>query len=654
MHHLLKMIRPALLLVAIFQYVAVSAQPAFTERADPRNPKKRLVELKPVVRRLPQTLNLRNILDEDQEKRPTLPHIPFETKNPRTGKTLNPDAEMKLKMPDGSERKTTVKEFFGQLNELEKKLNARGRSLRLPNTLSGLKRVPDMALYQQKPFASTGYSHGNFVIKPPTENKKSNTPGVMPQIGTGKAVTTNIGALTTINWAPLLYISESTSDHGTSEFPVVWAKNNLPNMGQKNFPMLVEAPNGLHNLVKKIVWQVSTAPFDQTLVLINVPGVVKSGTVDPVNWSNAVRGTDMLPKQKNSRYAPFSINMADVPYPPADNPSKYYVRAICYDQDGEVLKLCPQVLLVYGGIIPELAFEGTERNSVPNFEYAYPKSNDIPFGVYVRGTGLNTNRNYVNYIKQKKTVYTDFNIKANAALGIRYFNFLNLVNSSEPKSKELEVLKIDFNANAAANKSLSASAGITISGLNGLIPTIAYDFKAKTPSLDDISLDYTFSQKLDVDLLNTRFMIGPVPIKITAAISGDAGITMSGYFSPTKLTGQGEIKPYIHTSFLASGGVDAVIAYATLFAEVNPLLNLDLPLRFSSSYEKPIELQTSITGLQGRVYLKAGFFYPCPSLEKIAGWISGDEELPLCECAWEFNIFDFPSLFQYNNIYPKE
>src|ERR1044071_5605810 len=107
-------------------------------------------------------------------------------------------------------------------------------------------------------------------------------------------------------------------------------------------------------------------------------------------------------------------------------------------------------------------------------------------------------------------------------------------------------------------------------------------FTEKIPGTDNISLNYTVKQPLDVELLNTRFMIGPVPFKVTVGIGGEAGVELSGQVNTKTYDMTGTIRPYISSRFYASGGVDAIIAYATLNAEVDPLLSINMPVTFSS------------------------------------------------------------------------
>jgi hypothetical protein len=165
-----------------------------------------------------------------------------------------------------------------------------------------------------------------------------------------------------------------------------------------------------------------------------------------------------------------------------------------------------------------------------------------------------------------------------------------------------------------------------------------------------VSLNYKVSQSLDIDLVNMRFMIGPVPIAIKASLGGEAGLNIQGFADLIKQEVIGSISPYVSSRFGASGGVDAFIAYATLNAKLDPLLYIGLPMSFRSDSPDKVFMDGKLKGLYGTVYLKVGFYYPCPDLGKVVGWLTGDEEVPLCECNWEYNIFAFDGFeHDFNN-----
>ncbi|MCX6318756.1 MAG: hypothetical protein NTW29_15865 [Bacteroidetes bacterium] len=627
----------------------------YVEKPDPRNANRKIVEMTPVVQRLNLSNAYRNILEEDKSTRQPITFKAFDLKNPRTGKALNPEAKMTLKLPDGSTRQTTVKEFFSQVNELEKKLNERGRTLRDANSLRDLKPAIRQPVGNIAPSPSKymNYEVNKFKLNEKKENNGGNGTMFIPMTTTkpGFDAVTKFST----NWTAESFICEAYSDLGTPEFPANWVKMAISNQGRTKFPVTIAVPSFFTDQVKKIVWQISSIPFDNTLKSVSAPGLIKSIDHPTPTPGNAPRGWESMPEpiRKTISATRFYTTVIDfngiIPYP-AGEPEQYYIRAVMFNENNQAVRFVPYLSAIYGHskkvtfIIPS-----NINNNTPGFSYAFPEDKSIPFGVYIKGSGLNSVKSTENGTKGGQPYFAKlgYKIQGNAALGIRYFNFNHIIDDAAPLSNNFDLISAHFTAVAGAvtipntNKFENNGVSITINALEGKVPELKYVFEEMIPGTSSISLNKSFTQSLDVDLLNTRFMIGPVPIKIYAALKGEAGIKLSGKVDIKNLDAEGEIKPYISTRFLASGGVDAVIAYATLNAEVNPLLSLDMPLRFSSTSDKPLSFNTNISGLKGRVYLKAGFYYPCPSLEKIVGWLSGDEDLPLCECAWEYNIFDF-------------
>jgi hypothetical protein len=151
-------------------------------------------------------------------------------------------------------------------------------------------------------------------------------------------------------------------------------------------------------------------------------------------------------------------------------------------------------------------------------------------------------------------------------------------------------------------------------------------------------------------LFDDWFIIGVVPVHIKSGIKADIGLDINGTYNAFENKVSATFTPRVNSWFYAFGGVDAVLAYATLNAEVNPLLKVGLPMTINGSTGKAAEMKMTLDALKGKVFLKVGFFYPCPSVSKVVGWIVGDEDVPFCECNWIYNIFDWPGLHE---DYPK-
>ncbi len=637
------------LLLTLQQSLPAQAE-NYTERKDPANAKRTIVEFKPITRDLPTRMLTQNLLDNPNTQRAPITYVPFELKNPRNGKALNPSAALKITMPDGRTVNTTVKDFYDQVNAMEKALCAQGRSLRMANAFADfnpkLNPVPSDAV----PSLSPGYQTIRFSIAPQktASPRVPSTPPTNVQISSPTAA--QISTLSNFSWKTSLYVAASGSDHGTNEFPAEWSGVSLAQQGRSSFPFLIQVPDGMTKLVQKIGWMVSDTPFDDAAKAITIKVYKKQGTISPVNWNKSIKGTLNLPEHKNSSYAALYINFAEIEPLPTDKVKPFYVRAVLYNQSGEIIARTPQVVAMYGSVKQELKMPISQYSGTSDFNYGFPSNyENAAFGIYLKGTGFNSVQTRVIDVYSKKDFGTQgYALKGGATLGIKYYNFEHIVDSKQPINNDLVLLAINLDA-AAGNpampvygQQLKAGARLSLNVLNGLYQPY-YEFKTAVPGLPNtLSLDYTFKEKLDVEIFDYRFLIGPVPVRVYGGVKGEAGVVLNGFLHMGSFEASGKIDPYMKIALIAGGGVDAVIAYALVEAQIDPLLRVNLPVLFASQGANAPVVdfgQASIGGLGGKVYLKAGFYYPCPDLGKIVGFITGDEPLPLCECAWEYNIF---------------
>ncbi|MFQ3580384.1 hypothetical protein J8C06_00275 [Chloracidobacterium validum] len=573
--------------------------------------------------------------------------------NPTTGKALNPNAQITLPTPDGKGRVTTVKQYFDELNALEQALAARGRSLRQPNAFEGLKPNFNVALYQPSPALPPNFKA--ISLSRYQANQKSATTiwqvptTSLPNVSGG----INTQTLAVANWQPNLYIGETGSDEGTVEFPVTWVKVSLASKGRKVFPLLLEVPKGVEALISKVEWQVSNKPFDETAINYKPKDVLRSGQESPLKWGTSVRGIAPL-DYKGKVYEYFQVDLSTIEPEPVNQIKPYYIRVVCYGLDGAPMAQSNNALAAYGSVDKELNLVLTERNSVPTFQFAFPEGDKVPFSMFIRGNGLQSTRSWQQ--SKNKVTTLGYKVTANALLGLRYYNFLSIVNSSEPLSKELEVLRGDFSAILGTGTGLTGNNEPNGIRLKLIVLGIAADeikFEPETPGAKTIALNYDIYQSLSWPLADVRFFIGPVPVRVTATLGGSVGFKLYGQANLVNNELSGTINPFLNTRFDASGGVDAVIAYVTLQSEVNPLVRNDMLMNFSAVNKPVLHFSNNLSGLKGRVYLKVGFYHPCPpvkQVKKLVGFITGGEEVPLCECAWEYNIFQFDGFdktFQY-------
>lgn len=571
--------------------------------------------------------------------------------NPRTNKAINPNTKFKIKLPNDArnrlnsstqEKTFTAKDYFDQLNAFEEELSKRGMTLRDPNTFKNLrvepvnKVAPNSFPSLPKEFQTTKFEMYKPSPSSPFSVESLDQTIVAPSLNT-------LMKVSNLEWNTQIYVAETGESLGTNEFPAKWVIQSLGSKGRKKFPILVQVTKGYEKLVSRVRWQVSEKPFDGNEK--STPVLVANGEekMDASKWSTGVRGVDALPQEVKTSNV-FSVVYADLSkLPEPENQTKnFYARTVLLNAAGEITKVSNPVILTYGGITQKVYVPVTKYMNSPPINYTFPSDSKIPFGVFLKGEGLRAKKITIGSDNGIKPL--GYKVEADARAGLKYFNFLSLVNSSEPTSKELNIVKGSFkavsgNSTSSSNQNEPAGVSLSVEFLDGLVKE-SIPLTEKAPN-GGVSLSYKVKQTLDIDLLNIRFMIGPVPIAIKSKIGGEAGLELTGSADLVKQEIVGSLNPYISSRFEASGGVDAFIAYATLNAKVDPLLYFGMPMTFTSAGSGDISMEGKLKGLYGKVFLKVGFYYPCPDLGKVVGWLAGDEDVPLCECAWEYNIFDF-------------
>jgi hypothetical protein len=568
-------------------------QPTVVVKPNPQNPQVKIIEL-PADRRSVVTMrSQRNVLDSSEVKLTPIPFQRFEMVHPSTGKALNPNAELRLPAaePGGRQRVTTVKQFYDELNAFEQELAKRGRSLRQLDTFKGLKPK-----YNAQDTSATNVGQSPLTVTP-------------------------------FEVDTTLYVSANTPDEGNQEFPAKWVKQATKTMGNKKFAFLIETYKANTSLIKKVDWQLSTSSsFTKKW----------TGVAATTVWSLDHLGLGSL-KTKGNSYNSFVIDFGAIPdfYPDKNGPVNYFIRVIPYYADGTPMKPSTIAVAGYGAEAEfiEVASKITDKGE--NLYLDFPPDSISPFGVYMQGHGF-------TMVKAQKTTKTGmktlgFSAFAGAEIGLRYFNFLSLVDDKEPKNKKLDVLGLDFSAATGSE----AAAGAPPAKLTIKLLGESHDVPLESTPGGALSLGHTFKQPINKKVIDQWFSIGPVPIHIDAEVTGEVGVELKGTVDPKALQLNGSIHPYVHTAFAGRGGVDAVIAYAKLQAQFNPLFSADFYVDFNSNNSDLLTMTKDINYLKGNVSLVAGFYYPCPSLKKFVGFITGDEPLPLCEQKWEYQIFPF-------------
>lgn len=227
------------------------------------------------------------------------------------------------------------------------------------------------------------------------------------------------------------YVSGKIGQSGSSsEFPVSW-NSDTGECGSGNCDLLVQIPKDSEQKYGKIVWQVSNVPFETALNPLQAPNVIKVGIIK-ANWGYTDNSQAYKNGKGNFSYMQFGIDFST--FLPPNTKAKYYVRVVLTDQNNISPVTTPSIPLNV-----DLSPVGDGKLEIPQIQsssiYKQPNQDfpgdGSPFGFYF----------HKNALSASKTTFagktTGYKIDGGAELGVRYFNFENLINSDviRPESR---------------------------------------------------------------------------------------------------------------------------------------------------------------------------------------------------------------------------
>lgn len=615
---------------------------------------------------------------------------PFEMVNPRTRQPMNPAAQLRL--PNG--RVTTVGQFYAQLNQVEQDLNSRGFSVRqgtrwfgqgrgraIQYTSAGPSWANASAL-ATRPITVAGAARpGDIRIANRTQAinrvNVSNTGTRVTGAGSGNlgGIASSPGSAATMATfisvpvgTPLAWIGDRA--YGGGEFPIEWGYGGFGLVTYDSVPFIVEKQPG-SGLNPRITYQVATQHFYQagpqgnyigepTASNWKAPlGLVSTATVTPATWanhpSNLIFGVTNLPNRTSGgRYAGFRINFRQLePNKPADAVRTYYVRFVLTDAQGnQVAPPSAEIQVDFGGSgypPADFTIPSNWLSSSKPLDLDLP-GGSIPFGIFAKGSGARANTRLQGHSVLHQVDQLGFYGQADARFGVRYFNFLSLVDESAPRDKTLDLLAV--NVQARGGQDVPGQPGIHGS-MNVLGQVTPID--VSSPGADGF---YRYAdgdaETQDYPLFDQTITIGPVPVHVTAGLSGSIGVNVTSAVSAADGTGNLVATPYVNTVFTASAIVDYVVAWGGLEAEINPLFGSTLTLGAASvgSAPQPVQAYYETTALKGKVLFVVGFYYPCPDavVDALVGLVSGEPEIPLCTQEYNWPIFNMDGITDKHSL----
>jgi len=511
----------------------------------------------------------------------------------------------------GNQHSATGKEILDEVNQLEKALNTRGHSLRDKKPFDGL-------TFPLKLVAKNDLT--NCVIT----NNLVKTSGPKYQINSFSnpkkyTVVKNLVASTIY-----AYFGEVVTN--AAEFKIGWLNSSILFTRTGNDASakmgLVFQP-AMYAKVNKCVVDVSENAGGTTLFSTTIDIKKPDATFQPYNYSMSF-GEAVEPQYMSKDYTMRTYNLlfsneGNI-LPPATRYAKpYFVTLKFYDAAGNLLTTNQPNQLILNNQLPmplNIPVSGGKQYAGYNYEFLDPGLHC--FGFFSRSTGFSADYYSMDSGYDGKRKISS--VKANMEIGVKYYNWQRLIDNNAPITKDFVLFGYDINSEEKFYKG-DGLPGIRIPGGfkkedpdQGIVTLLGTSYNLNTTDKNN------FSEKISETIANVDFFIGPVPCNITVSVSGTVNINADyqrGNNSDIKTT----LTPHADITMHGSGGVDAKIMYAKVFADIN-LLSIDMAYALEVNNEDKnrnvkIDPQLKVGGLSGQVYFQAGFCIPIPLVDDI-------------------------------------
>lgn len=559
-----------------------------------------------------------NLLDRSDYKRSP---IAYKAIVPNPNKGYKADSLYTWTDPTGAKKSLLGKDIVAQVNEFEKELNKRGRSLRDKDAFSGLSlplnkvKKNDFSKVQIKNEITTKYSPINISSKNATAanisttgNKSLTKPNIILSDAEGQI------------FAYLGYVltgDEFRDGQLSNEYMPTITGSDI------KFDLMLAIPKSLQGKVKSCHLEVKKTAAGKTLLSTNL-NVQKPDRIIPqskyeLKFNNTVE-TYGAAKLADLNLYRISLNNSSKSIPkPTKTKDVYSIVLTFLDNTGKELKIIqPNSLTLNNQMPPPINVSTELRNAQNGYNFELLDPGLHAFGFYAKSGGILAN------VKKEPFGYNGLNVETSVStdfkIGAKYYNFERLLNSKAP-------LSIEYNLFAY---NLKSSRKYTYPDTENSVPK-SKGFVYGDPDFGTVSLlgetydlskteATVFEQSIEEELFNMRFAIGPVPCRFTASFKGKVGIKVEAGGSErgdllTSATPYGEIK--LH----GEGGVDAGIAWAMVNADV-VIIAIEYPskaeVKVESGEPKAItNSEIKVSGLGGKIYFKAGICLPVPFFDDI-------------------------------------
>lgn len=370
--------------------------------------------------------------------------------------------------------------------------------------------------------------------------------------------------------------------------------------------------------VKQLIWQVTNQTNFANTNADKPLGLVKTGTIAvPALKPTIPHETRYGGIAGELDYWDFSLDMkATVPEPQLDQKVDYFVRVIPVLTDGTKLPPSAEAIVTYHNNNKE--YDVQSVNAEGGYKFNLPNAENTPFGVYANSEGLRTTKS--ERVTRQGNVPIGYSARANAVLGFRHYNMANII-GQQPVSLPKEVLNLDFRAVAGiatGQNQENEEQGARLIVNSFLMP------KAETiwltpqgPALGNgqYSLNYDLSQEIGFTVFDTVVPIGPVPLRITAEVTGSYGAHIYGTLDAVNMNINGSIVPFVRVGM--KGRAEATILVAAAGAELAvDIFNADAVFAYEGGAKGKLDVSGNLSALKGKLYLYVKFYYPCLDWEE--------------------------------------
>ena len=549
--------------------------------------------------------------------------------------TVTPDAAKKgFKMdsiytwtaPDGKVKTASGEEILKQVNEMEKELNFRGRTLRKRNAFSALSyklvnqsavlKVPKSVAKISKDAALNIGTGKKFSQIPIIKTKHNKLPDVSNLFKT--VIGGDVG----------VYFGRITSNVGEFQGSISTSGSIDNTKCNKQCPLditlsldakMIQSLN-ISNCILEISDNPNRKPNDNDATLATGNFNFKKPAFSKYGTQNISISGDAPPSFHTLYYFPIKIDDLSKLAKAAIKPVLYYAYVKFYNDKGELLYYSSYNTALLESKIDVPIFIGQEKNENAGFEDAFTDPTGL-FGMYYKSNKLNA---AYSTKRDEATLVISENAKLSGdiEIGAQYYNFWYLLDNSQPKYERKPFIATNFSSEYT-NRYKQGQLGIRIPGgekkSNDMNSYPGYQmnyslFNGESTENYTKASNYTETLSVGYNIFDERFFIGPVPCRIKVDISGNASMTRQSIMDTLtdgNVSISTSVTPHLDLTLTGEGGVDASIAYAKIVANVK-VIEVDLPISAKASKDADLNAALKITALSGEIYFTAGLCIPIP------------------------------------------